>query len=188
MSEKENFTEVYLSIRHRLTKVASRIVPPKEIEDIVQETYVRLCQVKDRENIQELRAYMMTITRNLALDHIKRSESRCATSLESFDNPDLGFTRDLYDETYDQIASDEDFALFCEAVRALPMQCRRTFVLKKVYGYSQKEIAKELGISENTVEKHVVLGLKRCTTFLVEREMQLGGKKPIASSLYDGVK
>ena len=41
-----------------------------------------------------------------------------------------------------------------EAVRQLPEQCRRVFVLKKVYGYSQREIAKELSLSESTVEKH----------------------------------
>jgi len=39
-------------------------------------------------------------------------------------------------------------------------------VLKKVYGYSQKEIAIKLDISENTVEKHIATGIKRCTQFM----------------------
>jgi RNA polymerase sigma factor (sigma-70 family) len=186
MSENENFTEVYLSIRNKLASIASRIVPPKEIEDIVQETYVRLCQVKKKEEIRELRSFMMKTARNLALDHVKRSESRLATSIESFENPDMGLVDELYDATYDQAASDEEFVFFCEAVRELPVQCRRVFVLKKVYGYSQREIAKELGISENTVEKHVALGIKRCTMYLLERDVQPGGKKPRKVVVRDG--
>ena len=46
------------------------------------------------------------------------------------------------------------------------MQCRRAFVLKKVYGYSIKEIATELAISEKTVEKHIAQGIKRCTLYM----------------------
>lgn len=187
MSESENFTEVFLAIRSRLASVAARIVPPKEIEDIVQETYVRLCQVKKREEITELRSFMMRTTRNLALDHVKRPEFRRNQSIEDLADIEMCFTDGLHDETYGQAASDEEFVLFCEAVRSLPLQCRRVFVLKKVYGYSQKEISKELGISESTVEKHVGLGTTRCTTFLVEREVQLSGMKP-HSAVPDGGK
>ena len=49
------------------------------------------------------------------------------------------------------------------------VQCRRAFVLKKVYGYSQREIAQELELSESTVEKHIANGVKRCTYFMMQR-------------------
>src|SRR5690606_20794216 len=49
-------------------------------------------------------------------------------------------------------------------------QCRKAFVLRKVYGYSQKEIADSLGISENTVEKHIATGIKRCTGYMMARK------------------
>ncbi|MBT5330464.1 MAG: sigma-70 region 4 domain-containing protein, partial [Porticoccaceae bacterium] len=58
--------------------------------------------------------------------------------------------------------------------------------LKKVYGYSQREIAEELGISENTVEKHVALGVKRCTLFLIEREVPRGSSKETSRVVHDG--
>ena len=186
MSEKDVLTEVYLSMRGRLARLASCIVPPKEIEDIVQETYVRLCQVKKKEEIKEPRSFMMRIAKNLALDYSKRSESRLAESTDSFESLDLGLADNLYDETCDRVASEEEFVLFCDAVRSLPVQCRRVFVLKKVYGYSQREIAKELGISESTVEKHVALGLNRCTMYLIDREVQRGNKKPTPFAVIDG--
>jgi RNA polymerase sigma-70 factor (ECF subfamily) len=40
------------------------------------------------------------------------------------------------------------------------------FVLKKVYGYSQREIARELGIAESTVEKHISLAVRKCSIYM----------------------
>lgn len=136
------------------------IVPPKEIEDIVQETYVRVCQRKRDAEIGSPRSFLFRTARNLALDYVKRAESRLAVSVE--DTPENGFGEGVSDGVFDDVASKEEFARFCEAVRQLPPQCRRAFVLKKVYGYSQRDIAREMNISENTVEKHVAHGIRSC--------------------------
>lgn len=168
MSKHDNYSSLYLSIRGQLARIASRIVPPKDIEDIVQETYVRLCQVKKKDNIREPSSFLMTTARNLALDHIKRAESRLTTSVEDDLETGYGEAQHLADEPFEQVASNEEFAHFCEAVRHLPLQCRRAFVLKKVYGYSQREIARELNLSESTVEKHIAQGIKRCTWYMME--------------------
>ena len=71
MANKENLESVYLSIRNGLMRAVSRLVPPKEIEDIVQETYVRICAVKT-EQILHPRSFLYRTARNLALDHLKR--------------------------------------------------------------------------------------------------------------------
>jgi RNA polymerase sigma-70 factor (ECF subfamily) len=41
--------------------------------------------------------------------------------------------------------------------------------MRKVYGYSQKEIARALDIGESTVEKHIAYGIKRCSSFIAAR-------------------
>lgn len=56
--------------------------------------------------------------------------------------------------------------VFWKAVITLPPQCQKVFVLKKVYGYSHKQIASKLGISVSTVEKHAAAGLKRCSDYM----------------------
>ena len=81
------------------------------------------------------------------------------------------------DPTYAQVASDEEFALFCEAVRSLPRQCRRAFVLKKVYGYTLKEIMAEMDLGQPTVETHIINGTKRCVQYM--RHRQAGGVRPV---------
>ncbi len=160
---------IYMSIRGSLARAVSRIVPPKEIEDIVQETYVRVCQIERKDEVREPRSFLFTTARNLALDHIKRAECRLADSVE--DSRELGFgeAEGSTDETFDLVASNEEFSLFCKAVRQLPMQCRRAFILKKVYGHSQREIARSMSISESTVEKHIAQGIKRCAYFMMQQ-------------------
>lgn len=153
--------DTFLSCRTYLVRVASRIVPPDEVEDIVQETYVRACQLSVREEIKEPRAFIAKIARNLALDHIKRAEWRLSSRLDETPEAELLWAGGS-DDPLRRVVSNEEFGLFCEAVRLLPQQCRRVFVLRKVYGYSQKEIARILSISENTIEKHIAKGMAHC--------------------------
>lgn len=165
MAESDRILETFLALRGRLARLVRDIVPPREVEDIVQETYVRVCQVENRAGIREPRSFLFRTAQNLAFDHLKRAESRLTAGGDSLDElPGAG------DATYERVATDEEFVLFCEAVRDLPKQCRRAFVLKKVYGYTLKEIAAEMDIGQPTVESHIVAGTKRCVQYLRDRE------------------
>ena len=62
--------------------------------------------------------------------------------------------------------------MFCRAVGGLPEQCRRAFILKKVYGLSQQEIADRLSISQSTVEKHIAKGLLMCREYMESTSRQ----------------
>ena len=101
---------------------------------------------------------------------MKRADNRITESWHEEVDVNGDLARLARDDTFEQAASSEEFGRFCEAVRQLPIQARRVFVLKKVYGYSQREIASELGLAESTVEKHVALAIRRCTVFMCERE------------------
>lgn len=168
MTPEETLSKIFVATRNSLFRAVSRIVPPREIEDIVQETYVRVCQYEKKDAIIKPEAFLMRTARNLAIDYLKRAETRLVDS--SDENPELLEFNDESDFTLQQAVSDQEFGQFCEAVRLLPVQCRKVFVLKKVYGYSQKEIAKKLGLSQSTVEKHVALGIERCNFYMMECE------------------
>jgi RNA polymerase sigma factor (sigma-70 family) len=148
----------FLRCKAGLRRVVSRIVKPHDIDDILQETFIRACAAADRTDIRHPRSFMLKTAQNLALNHITSAYSR-TTQLEDFSVSDVSLVTATLEAEFE---SRERFLGFCRAVRGLPPQCRRVFVLRKVYGLSQREIAEYLQISESTVEKHVVKGLLIC--------------------------
>ncbi len=171
----DDIRDVFLSIRLGIARAVSKIVPPHEVEDIVQETYVRLCQVGAPEQIRHPKSYLYKTARNLALDSVKRAENRMTEHWDDDAENNRRIVGMEADDPFQQAASSEEFGHFCEAVRHLPVQARRVFVLKKVYGYSQREVASELGLAESTVEKHVALAVRRCAAFMKEQ----AGHEPV---------
>ena len=172
MPSIKKINKVYMKCKTQLAWVVSRIVPPHEIEDVVQETYVRVCQFKNKGEIRKPRALMVKTARNIALDYIKRAEWRLSSSLEDEVETSNSDFNNSIDDPLHQVATDQEFGQFCEIVRQLPQQCKKVFILKKVYGHSQREIAHELGISESTVEKHISRGMRYCTKQMLQENEQ----------------
>jgi len=166
MTKDNTLHNSFMAIRQTMRQVISRIVPPREVEDIVQETYVRICQIKNKESINQPRSFLLKTAKNLAIDHLKRAEVRLVDTVDNLAEFEQLISDD--DDIYQQVATDKEFGQYCQAIRLLPIQCRKAFILKKIYGYSQKEIAQKLAISESTVEKHIALGVKRCTYFMMQ--------------------
>ena len=154
--------KLYLIMRGGIASMVSRYVPPDDVDDIVQETYLRLCRVALVDEIKNPRAYIYRIARNLALDSLKKADNaQTVPFIEDFPEPGS-----RSDEVIRQVESAERFGHFFESVRRLPAQAQRVFVLKKVYGFSQRRIAADLGISQSTVEKHVALASRRCSRYM----------------------
>jgi RNA polymerase sigma-70 factor (ECF subfamily) len=142
------------------------LASPDDIDDVVQETFLRAYAAEQGSQIHTPRAFLFRIARNLALKELGK-QSRLITSYIA----DLGATEVVTERTCveDQVAERERLAIFCSAAAALPMQCRRAFLLRKVYGLSQQEIAHELNISVSTVEKHLATGLVKCNAYMKAR-------------------
>ena len=115
---------------------------------------------------------MFKTARNLALDYLKQSNVKLVDRVDSLQELERLLGDLDKDEMYENALINDEFSHFCDAVRQLPVQCRRVFVLKKVYGSSQREIAEHVGLSESTVEKHVAKGMKRCTQYMRRADMQ----------------
>lgn len=59
--------------------------------------------------------------------------------------------------------------LHYEAVAELTPQCRGVYLLRKVHGYSHKEISERLFIAVSTVEKHLMKAVEQCHRYVQER-------------------
>lgn len=162
-ASRQSLLDSFITHRKRLLRFIGRLVRPDEIEDIVQETFVQSYAAAGNQHIHNPQAFMYRTARNLALNSLNRSERKLSTSLEEIDEYDLSSG---INQVEHQCQSDEQFMTFCRAVAALPVSCRKVFILKKVYGLSQKEIADMLEIAPSTVEKHIARGMSATASFM----------------------
>lgn len=161
--EPEGLLGVFLRFRRRLARAVGRIVQPHDIEDIVQEAFVRCYEASKTTQVRHPRSFLLTTAKNLAINHVVRAENKLTERVGSFDESAVPLYTPALEPAFE---SQEQFLLLCRAVNQLPLQCRRAFILKKVYGLSRKEIADYMGITESTVQKHVAKGLLMCHEYL----------------------
>lgn len=139
-----------------------------DVEELLQETYTRLLAAgsSDQPEIRSVRAFALTIARNVALDWLRHRQVvpiELVADLEALDVLDEG------EQIEEIVNSHQELRLLAHAVSGLPRRCRQVFTLRKVYGYSQKEIAARLNISENTVEQHLTKAARRCADALFDQ-------------------
>jgi RNA polymerase sigma factor (sigma-70 family) len=143
-----------------------RLACADDIDDIIQETYLRVYAMPDFTAVQSPKSLLLKIAHNLAIELVRRRATQATDSVAEFEPLTVSSDSPALD---DQLDARRRFESFCAAVDSLPPLCRRAFMLRKVYKLSQAEIAAVLGVSENTVEKHVAKGMVRCRDYLRER-------------------
>jgi RNA polymerase sigma factor (sigma-70 family) len=146
-----------------------------DVDDIVQESYYRLLQARASGGVSSVKAFLFATARNLTIDrlrhrHVTRSEPLA-------DNHELSVL-DGADSVPEIVARNQELEMLTEAIQSLPDRCREIFTLRKVYGLSQKEIAKHLGLSENTVTAQITIGAKKCMAFLLRIRREREGRWP----------
>jgi len=137
----------------------------EDIEDLVQETYVRVYALPDFHGVDSPKALLFRIAHNLAVERARRLKTQATDSVADLEPLNVYSTDAPADE---QVDGRRRFESFCAAVDRLPPLCRRVFVLRKVYKLSHAEISEVLGVSHSTIEKHVAKGLTRCRDYLRE--------------------
>jgi RNA polymerase sigma factor (sigma-70 family) len=151
----------------------------EDVEDVIQDTYLRVYAIKDYAQVESPKAMLLTIAHNLAVELQRRRASRATEAVADFEALSVLDSEPHVEERWE---ARRHFEAFCAAVDSLPPICRRVFVLKKVYRLSQAEIAAVLGVSQNTIEKHVAKGLLRCRDYLRERGVEIASARSESGS------
>lgn len=131
-----------------------------EAEDLVQDVFCTLWKkTSEGLNPAEGKAYLYSCVRNRCLD-LLRSPSRKnrPRSLEGL-GVDESLALTEYDDSDLRDASLDEARIWVEISR-LPRRCRRILLMGKVQGKKYSEIARELGISENTVRNQMAKALR----------------------------
>ncbi|MDB6092474.1 MAG: polymerase subunit sigma-24 [Verrucomicrobia bacterium] len=144
----------------------SRFPTEMDFDDILQESYLRVLQARDRAEMASPKAFLFAIARNLAVDRLRH---RKVTQVESFADTDVLAVLDDGEGIPETLARNQELEFLTAAIQALPDRCRQIFTLRKVYGMSQADIARKLRVSESTVSAQLTIGLHKCTDFMRRR-------------------
>ena len=171
-ASRENFesvvTPAFVKNQSFLKRFLTRFLSsPQDIEDVVQESYLKALCAEQKHEINSPKAFLFRIARNEALKELQKKSRRITDYLDDLDVPEVATTETLIE---DSSIAKQRFGLFCESALEMPPRCRKAFLMCKVYGYSYKEIASHLGISVSGVEKHIARGLEICVAYVDKAE------------------
>ena len=144
----------------------SRFPEARDVDDLVQESYIRMLHAQTAGRIACAKAYLFATARNVALAIFRRP--RIFSDQLVTDSAVLRIVEDGADVA-ERVNHNQEVGLLLDAIDALPSRCREIFVLRKLHGMPQKEIAARLGLSEQTVQVQVGRGAKKCARYLRER-------------------
>ena len=145
-----------------------------DIDDIVQETYAILAAKTSVEDIANSKTYTFQVAHSVILQQLRKSRVVPIAAMADVGTLEAAIEDPSPEQTL--LARDE-LQRVQRAIEALPRQTRTAFVLRRVEGLSQAEIAKRMRLSEHTVEKHIARGIKSLLA-----QFGRGGNKAVQAS------
>ncbi len=109
---------------------------------------------------------LFAIARNAAFDIGRR---RAVAEINSVAEMERLSVLDEGADVAETVSTRHELEFLADALRQLPDGCRQVLTLCKMYGYTPKQVAAELGISEHTVRVQVAKGMRRCAAYLRHR-------------------
>lgn len=154
--------------------LSRRPLPGIDPDDIIQEAYTILAELKTVDTIHYPRAYLFQVARSVITRHVRRGRIvpiHAVDDLERLGHPDDAASPEQYAIDRDELRQ------LARAIAAMPRKTREAFILRRVEGLSQREIAAQMRISENTVETHISRGIR----FLIDWFGRGGKTRPQTS-------
>ncbi len=147
------FEKLFHIHHQRIGAFVSRITGPGPItEELVQDIFFKLWTNRAKlASVNNFRAYLHTIARNHMYSFLRKQgrDLKKKSQWEAHQYNQPAPTEEVYDFKH----------LLEEAINQLPAQQQKAYLLSRDEGLPNTGIAKEMGISIETVKKHIVLAL-----------------------------
>lgn len=150
-----------------LNFVRSRMDSSNDAEDIVQETWIRSLNAFATGAVENFRAYLYRVARNLIADHF-----RSGLKMNAADESAMLTLRDERSDLEKQLLHAEELAAIEEALESMPSRAREVFLLIRIEELTYAEAGRRLGISRQTVHEHMVNALR-----LLQHSLELRARK-----------
>ena len=127
-----------------------------DIEDLVQEVYVRVFEAARKEIPEKAKPFLFTTARNLLINRVR--DRRVVPMEAALDLDALGIAIDTPSPDQGLMVRDE-LRRLREAIDSLPPRFRDVVVMRRIEDLSRAEVAQRLGISETTVSDYLTKGM-----------------------------
>jgi RNA polymerase sigma factor (sigma-70 family) len=145
----EAFQNRVLPAKNKLYRFALRMLGNEDdAKDVVQEVFIRVWNGRSQmDQIHNMEAWCMRITKNLSLDKLRSQQRRGTQSLEgSYDIQQTDLTPDRKTEIGESMQN------VSQLIAALPEKQRQVIHLRDVEGYTYNEICDIMEIDMNQVK------------------------------------
>lgn len=156
-----------------IRRIVAKYRPNKEdVEDLMQETFIKCFAADLKESIRDPRAFIFRVAKNVAISEAKRKRHSTTTIIEDYERPEVYEGKKdvcLENQLYDR----RQLSIFLMVLAELPALQQRALLMRKVDGLKFKQIATRLDVSVSTVEKRVAAALLYCQDRLREHGYDL---------------
>lgn len=150
------FTQLYNQYKNVVFSSALKITKSKVLaEEVVQDVFLKIWQ--NHQNLAEIsniENYLFIISRNHIFDMIKKI-ARDSAVVEN-----VNYKSTSANDTDEAIKDDQYNVILNQIVDQLPPQQQKIYKMAKWDGLSHQKIGEDLGISTETVKKHMAQALK----------------------------
>lgn len=162
-SDEAAFTEIYNLYWKKLFFIAAhKLNNLCEAEEIVQDIFLDLWKRRKEFNISvSFSSYLSVCVKYKVINVLARRSQHLRYSKHAISVNNAADLSTQYSLGFEELKEQ----LMKETAK-LPEKCRIVFQLSREHGYSQKQIAQELQISEKTVESHISRALHSLRTGL----------------------
>jgi RNA polymerase sigma-70 factor (ECF subfamily) len=169
-TEKWFLTDI-LSLEQDLTRFLRKNWRKEaEIPDLRQEVYARVYEAALCNKPLQTRAFLFRVARNLIIDRLRQQNVVSIEGVADFKELDVS-TDEPSPEAY--VTARQELRILHAAIDELPPRCRQIFLLRKVQGLSQKEVAQQMRICEVTVEHQVAKGIQLLAEAMLGRRNKI---------------
>jgi RNA polymerase sigma-70 factor (family 1) len=136
----------------------------KEVaEEIVSDVFVKIWNNRrELENIRNLKSYLFISVKNGCLTHLRKIKKEKIISIDEFSEFHFLPVEGPENEYIDNEIRNEIY----QSIEKLPPKCKLAFTLAKINGLKYKEIAEVMGVTEKTVNNHLVTAVKKISETL----------------------
>jgi RNA polymerase sigma-70 factor (ECF subfamily) len=149
--------------REILSFLSGKVADRAMAADLAQESYARAYAAQGTgDDVNNPRAMLYRIARNLVIDHHRHAEVRGAVEMPACDEQAALARAPRSLEPEVAAVSRQGVMALAQAIDHLPPRCREAFMLNRFDGLSYAEVAGRMGISVKMVEQHISNALDAC--------------------------